>query len=142
MNEVRIKEHDEVYTWTRPSTYVKNIMSGEKYLEHVGVMEVHNEDTGERAAITFKEGSSWGGTSSRNKVEGKVFDTHDTAKIEVCGKHYPYINDCTLTDTAYLCLDTGQMGRIDCTEHRRQKLGDCVADSRLSRKCSEILWFL
>ena len=63
-------------------------MSGEKYLEHVGNVEIRNEETGEHASISFKEGSSWGGASSRNKVEGKVYDAHDKVKIEVCHSHH------------------------------------------------------
>jgi len=86
ISEVRIKDTDEVFTWTRPPSYVKNIMSGEKYVEHIGDLEVTNEETGERAVISFKEGSSWGGASSRNKIEGRVYDAHDSVAVELGGK--------------------------------------------------------
>lgn len=61
-------------------------MSGEKYVEHIGDLEVTNEETGERAVISFKEGSSWGGASSRNKIEGRVYDAHDSVAVELGGK--------------------------------------------------------
>jgi hypothetical protein len=86
ISEVRLKEYDEVYTWTKPPSYVKNIVSGEKYIEHIGDLHVKNEESGEYAVVSFKEGSSWGGASSRNKVEGKVYDANDRVKAELVGK--------------------------------------------------------
>lgn len=86
ISEVRIKETDEVFSWTKPPSYIKNIMSGEKYIEHIGDMRVKNEESGEYAVVSFKEGSSWGGASSRNRVEGKVYDSNDKVQVELVGK--------------------------------------------------------
>ena len=61
-------------------------MSGDKYIEHVGDMEIHNKETGERAIVSFKEGSSWGGASSRNRIEGKLYDSNDKMAMEIQGK--------------------------------------------------------
>lgn len=57
--------------------------SASRLLQHVGEMEVVNHETGERAVVTFKEGSSWGGSSSRNKVEGKLYDANGSVHTEV-----------------------------------------------------------
>ena len=67
-------------------------MSGEKYIEHVGDLEVSNTDTGEYAVVHFKEGSSWGGASSRNKIDGTVFDANDKEKIHIQGKWDEYVS--------------------------------------------------
>ena len=61
-------------------------MSGEKYIEHVGDMEVQNKESGERANVSFKEGSSWGGASSRNRIEGQLYDSNDKMIMELQGK--------------------------------------------------------
>jgi hypothetical protein len=81
-----MKEAGELYTFSRPPSYVRNIMGGEKYIEHVGDLEVTNTDTGESAVVTFKEGSSWGGASSRNKIEGRIYDANDKEKIQIVGR--------------------------------------------------------
>lgn len=61
-------------------------MAGTKYLEMVGDMVVTNETTGEKAVVNFKEGSSWGGSSTRNKIDGKVSDANGSTKIELVGR--------------------------------------------------------
>lgn len=61
-------------------------MSGQKYLEHVGEMTVKNETTGEKCVISFKEGSTWGGESSRNKVVGHAYDKGGKSVAEIEGK--------------------------------------------------------
>lgn len=90
--EIRLKETGELYTFSRPPSYIRNIMSGEKYIEHVGELEVSNTDTGEYARVNFKEGSSWGGASSRNKIEGTIYDANDKEKIHIQGKWDEYIS--------------------------------------------------
>lgn len=90
--EIRLKETGELFTFSRPPSYVRNIMGGEKYIEHVGDLEVSNTDTGEYAVVTFKEGSSWGGASSRNKIEGSIYDANDKEKIHIQGKWDEYIS--------------------------------------------------
>lgn len=87
-----MKETGELYTFSRPPSYIRNIMSGEKYIEHVGDLEVSNTDTGEYAVVSFKEGSSWGGASSRNKIDGGIFDANDKEKIHIQGKWDEYVS--------------------------------------------------
>ncbi|KAK4057120.1 Oxysterol-binding protein 3 [Microbotryomycetes sp. JL221] len=85
-SRVTLSESGDVFTIKKPSSFVRNLVAGTKYLEVVGDMTVVNENTGEKAVVSFKEGSSWGGASSRNKIEGKVLDSNGSTKIELVGR--------------------------------------------------------
>lgn len=61
-------------------------MAGTKYLEIIGELVVTNLRTSEKALIEFKEGSSWGGNSGRNKIEGKILDSDGRLKAELVGR--------------------------------------------------------
>ncbi len=74
------------FTIRKPSSFVRNLVAGTKYLEVVGELHVTNERTGEHSVVHFKEGSSWGGASTRNKVEGKVMDQKGGVKAELAGR--------------------------------------------------------
>lgn len=84
-----VRLHDEHYTFTKPSSWMRNMIAGEKYLEHVGEMKVVNETTQEYAIVTFKEGTGGGLFSApkeRNHVVG-VFYTKDGTKAKrIVGK--------------------------------------------------------
>lgn len=57
---VKIKLHrtGETFTYTRPSSFVRNIHMGEKYIEPSGSTIIKNNTTGERAIITYKASKS------------------------------------------------------------------------------------
>lgn len=76
----------ETFSIRKPSSFVRNLVAGSKYLEVVGDLIVSNDHTGEQATVTFKEGSAWGGLSSRNKIEGKVCDDRGRARVELVGR--------------------------------------------------------
>ncbi|TKY85085.1 hypothetical protein EX895_006165 [Sporisorium graminicola] len=76
----------DVFSIQKPSSFMRNLLAGNKYLEHVGELTVTNESTGQRAVIEFKEGTMWGGSNSRNNVEGKVYDANDSTVTTVKGK--------------------------------------------------------
>lgn len=80
------KKGTETYTVKRPSSFIRNLVAGTKYLEIVGDMIVKNVDSGAKATVNFKEGSSWGGASSRNKIEGKVSDDDGKTVAELVGR--------------------------------------------------------
>lgn len=61
-------------------------MAGTKYLEVVGDLTITNESSGEKAIISFKEGSAWGGVSSRNKIEGRVLNAQGQLQVELAGR--------------------------------------------------------
>ncbi|KAI5853243.1 Oxysterol-binding protein-domain-containing protein [Morchella snyderi] len=42
------------YSWTIATSFLRNIIAGEKYVEPVGTMTIHHENTGEKATVTFK----------------------------------------------------------------------------------------
>ncbi|GAC97147.1 likely oxysterol-binding protein [Pseudozyma hubeiensis SY62] len=76
----------DVFSIQKPSSFMRNLLAGNKYLEHVGELTVTNESTGQRAVIEFKEGTMWGGSNSRNGVEGKVYDANDSTVTTLKGK--------------------------------------------------------
>ncbi|PWZ03115.1 hypothetical protein BCV70DRAFT_197348 [Testicularia cyperi] len=84
---VRLELGDgDVFSFSKPSSFMRNLLAGNKYLEHVGDLTVTNESTGQRLVIEFKEGTMWGGSSSRNNVEGTVYDANDKAVTSIKGK--------------------------------------------------------
>jgi len=59
---------------------------GTPFLEVAGDLIISCKSTGSKAVISFKEGSSWGGASSRNKIHGKVMDSNGKMVQELVGK--------------------------------------------------------
>ncbi|GJE85969.1 oxysterol-binding protein-domain-containing protein [Phanerochaete sordida] len=57
------------YEWTKPSSFMRNLMMGTKYLEHCGKMSIQNTTTGARCVLDFKESGYWG---PANQVFGVV----------------------------------------------------------------------
>ncbi|KAK4514102.1 JmjC domain-containing histone demethylation protein 1 [Mucor velutinosus] len=94
-SHISIKGHQDEYTYSKPSSWLRNLITGTKYLEHIGEMKVQNHTTGEYAVITFKEAAT-GSTSFfssnnnsamyRNNVVAKFFDCRGSLIREVEGK--------------------------------------------------------
>lgn len=91
---IQLKGSNDEYTYSKPSSWLRNLVAGTKYLEHIGEMRVDNHSTREYAIVTFKEGTS-GGTlffssnnneSSRNNIVAKFFDNQGSLVREVEGK--------------------------------------------------------
>ncbi|KAI8935307.1 hypothetical protein NX059_007893 [Plenodomus lindquistii] len=72
---VRIFLHEsgEHYSWTLATSYLRNIIAGEKYLEPSGTMTIVSETTGANAVCTFKAGGMFAGRSEEVSVQ--VFDS-------------------------------------------------------------------
>ncbi|KAI0639227.1 Oxysterol-binding protein-domain-containing protein [Trametes polyzona] len=66
---IHLKLGEERFQWTRPSSFIRNLMMGTKYLEHIGKMVIKNTTSGDSCALDFKEGGYWGPT---NVVAGVV----------------------------------------------------------------------
>lgn len=64
----------DTFSFQKPSSFMRNLLAGNKYLEHVGELTVLNEETGAKAVLEFKEGNMWGSETSRNQVTGQVYD--------------------------------------------------------------------
>ncbi|GAA5938831.1 uncharacterized protein JCM15063_004882 [Sporobolomyces koalae] len=85
-HSISLTPHQEQYTIRRPSSFVRNLLLGTPYLEVAGDLIITCPTTGSKSIVSFKEGSSWGGASSRNKVQGKVLDPNGKLVHELVGK--------------------------------------------------------
>lgn len=68
---VRIFLHasGEHYSWTLATSYLRNVIAGEKYLEPSGTMTIISETTGAKAVCTFKAGGMFAGRSEEVLVQ-------------------------------------------------------------------------
>ncbi|OBZ78759.1 Oxysterol-binding protein-related protein 3 [Grifola frondosa] len=80
---IHLKFGEEHYQWNRPSSFMRNLMMGTKYLEHCGKMVIDNVSSGARCALEFKEGGYWGPT---NLVSGTVHSPSGSAVAHLEGK--------------------------------------------------------
>ncbi|KAI1317793.1 hypothetical protein EDD11_007815 [Mortierella claussenii] len=72
------------FTIHKPSTWMRNLMAGTKYLEHTGELKVINHATRESCVLTFKESSFFSGT--KNEVVGNVMDAGGAKKRTLQGR--------------------------------------------------------
>lgn len=63
-------ETGEVYEWQQPTTFIRNIIAGEKYIEPVGKLSVACSN-GWRAVVDYKAGGMFSGRSE--DLRGKAF---------------------------------------------------------------------
>ncbi|OCH96631.1 hypothetical protein OBBRIDRAFT_743469 [Obba rivulosa] len=80
---IHLKLGAEHYQWSRPSSFVRNIMMGTKYLEHCGKMTIENVSSGTRCILDFKESGYWGPS---NIVSGTVFSPSGATSALLEGK--------------------------------------------------------
>ncbi|KAG9099904.1 hypothetical protein FS749_000091 [Ceratobasidium sp. UAMH 11750] len=69
MGAAHVKIGEEIYSWQKPSSFMRNLIAGNRYLEHVGPMSI-SSSTGFRCDLDFKEGGFWG--STLNHVAGTI----------------------------------------------------------------------
>jgi hypothetical protein len=81
MGVAHVKIGEETYTWQKPSSFMRNLIAGNRYLEHVGAMSL-TSSTGFRCDLDFKEGGFWG--STLNHVAGTILspDSKTMSKLE------------------------------------------------------------
>ncbi|KGO65422.1 Oxysterol-binding protein [Penicillium italicum] len=74
---VRITLHTtgDRYSWTPATSFLRNIIAGEKYVEPVGELAVTNETTGHRSISTFKAGGMFSGRSE--EVSTRTVDANN-----------------------------------------------------------------
>ncbi|KAI9376481.1 Oxysterol-binding protein-domain-containing protein [Aspergillus egyptiacus] len=72
--KLRITLHStgEHFSWSPATSFLRNIIAGEKYVEPVGEMTVLNETTGHRTITTFKAGGMFSGRSE--EISTKLLD--------------------------------------------------------------------
>ncbi|KAJ7071280.1 oxysterol binding protein [Mycena amicta] len=104
---------DDRYEWNKPSSFMRNLMVGTKYLEHVGKMTIENTQahTPTRCVVEFKPSGYWGAS---NMVAGVVQCGQTTAKIE--GKWDDQISQ-TLDASHFRVLWRAQPYPIDTHEY-------------------------
>ncbi|ERF73290.1 hypothetical protein EPUS_03123 [Endocarpon pusillum Z07020] len=71
---VLLHPHGDCFSWSPATSFLRNIIAGEKYVEPVGSMLVVNETTGLKAIVTFKAKGMFSGRSE--DVSCEAFDTH------------------------------------------------------------------
>jgi hypothetical protein len=93
---IHLKKHTDTYTYTKPSSWLRNLVTGTKYLETIGEMKVNNHTTGEYAIVTFKEATPpptstlFSGFNNnamyRNQVVAKFYDCRGSLIRQIQGK--------------------------------------------------------
>jgi hypothetical protein len=73
---VRITLHatGEHFSWTPATSFLRNIIAGEKYVEPVGELTIFNETTGQRSISNFKAGGMFSGRSE--EVSTRAVDSN------------------------------------------------------------------
>ncbi|KAG1110776.1 hypothetical protein G6F42_015228 [Rhizopus arrhizus] len=125
-SHITIKGHQDEYTYSKPSSWLRNLVTGTKYLEHIGEMKVQNHATGEYAVITFKEAAT-GSTSffssnnnnamHRNNVVAKFFDCRGSLIREVEGKWSDSLSEVVGTDQYAVIWRCKSPGIPDYTDY-------------------------
>src|SRR5689334_12665249 len=72
------------FTIVKPSTWMRNLMAGTKYLEHTGDLKIINHSTRETCVLTFKESSFFSGT--KHEVAGHVMTANGAKKRTLQGR--------------------------------------------------------
>ena len=74
--KIRLKLHGvgECLSWTPATTFLRNIIAGEKYVEPTGTMTIVNETTGQKCIITFKTKGMFSGRSE--ELTAHAIDAH------------------------------------------------------------------
>jgi hypothetical protein len=83
----------EHYSWTMATSFLRNVIAGEKYVEPVGTMTIISEATGAKAVCTFKAGGMFAGRSEDVSVQ--VFD--HGGSVLPCGAQGKWTTDLQLT---------------------------------------------
>ncbi|KAJ2238331.1 Oxysterol-binding protein 3 [Coemansia sp. RSA 1722] len=68
---VELPAHGDHFTWAKPSALVRGLIAGARSVDFTGEMTIVNHSTGDRCAISFKEGGLF--TSSADEVECRLF---------------------------------------------------------------------
>ncbi|KAG9288503.1 hypothetical protein G9A89_015709 [Geosiphon pyriformis] len=72
---VIIQKYDDHFTFNKLSTWMRNMISANKYLEHTGVMRVQNQSNGEACEITFNQ-SGFFSSGPQNEIVGKLLSAN------------------------------------------------------------------
>ena len=87
---VLLKSTGEEFVWSKPNSSVHNIIFGKMYVDHHGVMEIRNQQTGDVCKISMKKRGWFDGDP--NKVEGGVYDSLGQVRYILSGKWSEFID--------------------------------------------------
>jgi len=83
LSRARKRESDTVAFRTKPSSFMRGLMMGTKYLEHTGKMTIDNVSTGARCVVDYRESGYWG---VPNQVYGAVYSPTGEIETNLEGK--------------------------------------------------------
>ncbi|KAJ7102181.1 oxysterol binding protein [Mycena belliarum] len=83
LGTTHLKIGEDHFQWKKPSSFMRNLMVGTKYLEHVGNMAIENTHTGARCVVEFKPSGYWGAS---NMVSGTVHSASGQVVMRLEGK--------------------------------------------------------
>ncbi|KAI8342100.1 Oxysterol-binding protein-domain-containing protein [Chlamydoabsidia padenii] len=120
---VKLPKHGDNFTYTKPSSHMRNMIFGTRYLEHLGQIKVTNHTTGEYAVVAFKEArrngndsyyfGGGGGQWERNEVEITFYTNCSSAHgRKVIGKWSESVSQ-DLGDQQYKLLWKAQPPTVD-----------------------------
>jgi len=81
---IYLHKYNDHYTIIKPSTWMRNLMAGTKYLEHTGDLKITNHTTKDTCVLTFKESSFFSGT--KNELHGHVMAPNGAKKRTLQGR--------------------------------------------------------
>lgn len=109
--KVRVSLHTtgDHFSWNIATSFLRNIIAGEKYVEPVGTISVVNETTNEKAVVTFKAKGMFSGRSE--DVEAETFDAYgDKLALGLTGK---WTSSLTITEQGQARSDGGVVWTAD-----------------------------
>ncbi|KAI9572777.1 Oxysterol-binding protein-domain-containing protein [Boletus coccyginus] len=83
LGTTQLKIGDDQYEWNKPSSFMRNLMMGTKYLEHCGKMTIKNTVNGASCVVDFKQTGYWGAS---NEVAGAVLSRSGDVCARIEGK--------------------------------------------------------
>ncbi|KAF9650754.1 hypothetical protein BDM02DRAFT_3092654 [Thelephora ganbajun] len=83
LGTIHAKIGGDHYQWWKPSSFMRNLMMGTKYLEHIGAMTIENVATDDRCILEFKESGYWGAV---NAVSGTIYSASGRSLASIEGK--------------------------------------------------------
>ncbi|KAF1977339.1 hypothetical protein BU23DRAFT_294419 [Bimuria novae-zelandiae CBS 107.79] len=103
----RVFLHDaaEHYSWTIATSFLRNVIAGEKYIEPTGTMTVLCEATGAKAVCTFKAGGMFAGRSEEVSVQ--TFD--NTGAQLTAGAQGKWTSDLVMMPTGKTVWKVGAL---------------------------------
>jgi hypothetical protein len=81
---VKLLRWNEHYTYCKPATWMRNMLAGNRYLEHSGEVRVQNHTTGEYCILNFKEGGMF--SASTNEVHGTIYNAKGKKERTISGR--------------------------------------------------------